>query len=95
MFDFSYERTLRSVNESLSRLGLKYVDIIQVHDLEFAPSIEVVLTQTLPALQRIKAEGKARYIGRLTHPFVDQCRYMRYISVKIVTGAWSRQCQNC
>lgn len=30
MFDFSAERTLQSVNESLSRLGLEYVDVIQV-----------------------------------------------------------------
>jgi L-galactose dehydrogenase len=30
MFDFSAERTIRSVDESLQRLGLDYVDIIQV-----------------------------------------------------------------
>lgn len=30
MFDFSAERVTRSVDESLSRLGLQYVDIIQV-----------------------------------------------------------------
>lgn len=30
MFDFSAERTLQSVDESLARLGLTYVDIIQV-----------------------------------------------------------------
>ena len=27
-FDFSYERTLRSIDESLERLGLTYVDVI-------------------------------------------------------------------
>ena len=31
MFDFSAERTLQSVDESLKRLGLDYIDIIQVH----------------------------------------------------------------
>lgn len=30
MFDFSAERTLRSVDESLQRMGLDFVDIIQV-----------------------------------------------------------------
>ena len=30
MFDFSAERTLQSVDESLARLGLEYVDVIQV-----------------------------------------------------------------
>ncbi len=38
MFDFSRERTLRSVDESLARLGVAYVDVMQVHDIEFAPS---------------------------------------------------------
>ena len=30
MFDFSAERTLQSVDESLKRLGLDYIDVIQV-----------------------------------------------------------------
>jgi L-galactose dehydrogenase len=30
MFDFSAERVIASVEESLSRLGLAYVDVIQV-----------------------------------------------------------------
>jgi aryl-alcohol dehydrogenase-like predicted oxidoreductase len=30
MFDFSRERALRSVSDSLQRLKLRYVDIIQV-----------------------------------------------------------------
>lgn len=63
MFDFSYERTLKSVDESLRRLGLEYVDVIQAHDVEFADSIDIVLNETLPALQKVKEAGKARYIG--------------------------------
>ena len=31
MFDFSGERTLQSVDETLKRLGLDYIDIIQIH----------------------------------------------------------------
>ena len=30
MFDFSAERTLQSVDESLRHLGLDYIDVIQV-----------------------------------------------------------------
>ena len=30
MCDFSYERTRRSVDESLERLGLDYIDLVQV-----------------------------------------------------------------
>lgn len=34
-FDFSAERVIRSVDESLVRLRLDYVDILQCHDIEF------------------------------------------------------------
>ena len=36
MFDFSAERTIQSVDESLERMGVEYVDIIQVLN---APSV--------------------------------------------------------
>jgi aryl-alcohol dehydrogenase-like predicted oxidoreductase len=34
-FDFSAARVTRSVDESLARLGLDYVDILHCHDIEF------------------------------------------------------------
>lgn len=68
MFDFSAERTLRSVDESLQRLGLEYVDVIQIHDMEFAPSLDIILNETLPALQKVKEAGKARFIGITGYP---------------------------
>lgn len=34
-FDFSAERVTRSVDESLVRLRLDYVDILHCHDIEF------------------------------------------------------------
>ena len=67
MFDFSYNRTMASVGGSLERLGLSYVDLIQAHDVEFAPSVDVVINETLPALQKIKESGKARFIGESSY----------------------------
>jgi len=64
MFDFTYERTVKSIDESLERLGLPSVDLLQVHDVEFSPSIDLILNETLPALQKAKDEGKTRYIGK-------------------------------
>merc|ERR1711998_549403 len=32
MFDLSADRVARSVDESLERMGLDYIDLIQVHD---------------------------------------------------------------
>lgn len=41
---------------------------MQVHDIEFAPSLDIVITQTLPELSKQVAEGKARYIGLTGYP---------------------------
>lgn len=41
-FDFSAERIMKSIDESLERLQLDYVDILQCHDIEFV-SLDQVL----------------------------------------------------
>jgi len=68
MFDFSYEKTYQGGLDTLRRLKLDCIDSLQVHDPEFAPSVEVILEQTLPALQRLKDEGKIRLIGMTGYP---------------------------
>ncbi|XP_033196720.1 uncharacterized protein LOC117160226 [Bombus vancouverensis nearcticus] len=68
MFNFSKEKTRSSFLKSLQLLGLDYVDVIQVHDIEFAPSLDIVITQTLPELSRQVAEGKAKHIGITGYP---------------------------
>uniref|UniRef100_A0A0D6QUY9 NADP-dependent oxidoreductase domain-containing protein n=1 Tax=Araucaria cunninghamii TaxID=56994 RepID=A0A0D6QUY9_ARACU len=61
-FDFSAERVTRSIDESLARLNLDYVDILQCHDIEFG-SLDQVVNETIPALQKIKETGKIRFVG--------------------------------
>ena len=68
MFDFSASRVLQSAEESLNRLNLPYVDILQIHDVEFAPSVDMIVNETLPALQKLKDAGKCRYIGITGYP---------------------------
>ncbi|KAG8234353.1 hypothetical protein J437_LFUL014806 [Ladona fulva] len=63
MFDFSAKRALSSVDKSLDLLKLSYVDIIQVHDVEFAPSLDLIVNETLPALESVVKAGKAHHIG--------------------------------
>ena len=46
MFDFRAERTLQSIDESLERTGLTYIDCAQVHDPEFAPNLDIVVNET-------------------------------------------------
>jgi aryl-alcohol dehydrogenase-like predicted oxidoreductase len=61
-FDFSTERVVASVDESLARLHVDYVDLIQCHDIEFA-SLDQIINETLPALRRVQETGKVRFIG--------------------------------
>ena len=61
-FDFSAARVTRSVDESLKRLGVEYLDIIQCHDIEFV-ALDQIVDETLPALRRVVETGKARFVG--------------------------------
>lgn len=61
-FDFSAARVARSVDESLQRLGLDHVDLIQCHDIEFG-SFDQIVHETIPALYRLRDQGKVRFVG--------------------------------
>ncbi|MSR26613.1 MAG: aldo/keto reductase [Planctomycetaceae bacterium] len=66
-FDFSARRVAESVDVSLHRLGTDHLDIILCHDIEFVPMQQLV-DETIPALQRIRNAGKARFIGFSGYP---------------------------
>ncbi|KAI5661268.1 hypothetical protein M9H77_20591 [Catharanthus roseus] len=61
-FDFSAERVTKSIDESLERLQLDYVDILHCHDIEFV-SLDQIVNETIPALLKLKEAGKTRFIG--------------------------------
>jgi len=61
-FDFSAEHVTRSVDESLRRLRVNHIDLIQCHDIEFG-SLDQVVDETLPALRRLQDSGKVRRVG--------------------------------
>ena len=58
----SAARVTASVRESLARLQLSYVDLIQCHDIEFA-QLDQIVGETLPALAALKAAGFVRHVG--------------------------------
>jgi aryl-alcohol dehydrogenase-like predicted oxidoreductase len=61
-FDFSAARVTKSIDESLARLGTDHVDLIQCHDIEFG-NLQQIIDETLPALRKLVAAGKARFVG--------------------------------
>jgi aryl-alcohol dehydrogenase-like predicted oxidoreductase len=66
-FDFSAARSKQSVEESLKRLGVDYIDIIQSHDNEYG-DLNQVVSETVPALRQVQREGKARFVGVTGYP---------------------------
>jgi aryl-alcohol dehydrogenase-like predicted oxidoreductase len=66
-FDFSAKRVAESVDVSLTRLGTDHLDIVLCHDIEFVP-LDQIINETLPALRKIQASGKVRYVGISCYP---------------------------
>jgi D-threo-aldose 1-dehydrogenase len=61
VFDFSYEGTVRSLEESLDRLGLDRVDIALIHDPD--DHYEAALAGAYLALERLRSEHVVNAIG--------------------------------
>ena len=61
VFDFSYDGVLRSVEESLTRLGLDRVDVLHIHDPD--DHFEEAVHGAYPALDRLRREGVIGAVG--------------------------------
>lgn len=83
VFDFSYERVLQSIDESLERLQVDYVDLLTVHDIEFGDR-QQVLTEAIPAALKVKEMGKARYVGFSGLPVRYLAQIARQVDVDTV-----------
>ena len=73
-FDFSAKRVAESVDVSLHRMGVDYLDIILCHDLEFV-DMQQIIDETLPALRKIQQQGKVRFVGVSGYPM----KMFRYV----------------
>jgi L-galactose dehydrogenase len=61
-FNFSANRVTASVDESLKRLNVDHIDLIQAHDIEFG-SLDQVIGEAIPALRKLQKSGKVRFVG--------------------------------
>ncbi len=61
-WDYSAHKSKESVYESMDRLNVDYIDLINVHDIEFA-DLELVCNETLPALTELKEMGIVKHVG--------------------------------
>ncbi len=62
-YNYNAARAVQSVEESLQRLGVGHIDLLYIHDFSFVYSLDQLLEHTIPALMKLKEEGKIRYLG--------------------------------
>jgi L-glyceraldehyde 3-phosphate reductase len=82
----SRKTILTSIDQSLTRLGLEYVDIFYSHK----PDPGTPLEETLRALDQIVRQGKALYIGLSNYPaplFAEACRLAHELNLAPVVLA--------
>ena len=66
-WDYSARRAKESVYESMERLHVDHIDLINVHDIEFQAALpgglQKVCDETLPALCELRDEGVVSHVG--------------------------------
>lgn len=66
-FDFSAARVDESLEISMHRMGVDYLDLILLHDVEYV-KLPQIWEETIPALVKARDEGKVRAIGFSCYP---------------------------
>lgn len=56
---FAYDEVIRACDASIQRLGVKFIDLYQLH----WPSPRIPIQETMKAMEELVATGKTRYIG--------------------------------
>ena len=66
-WDYSAQRAKESVYESMDRLHIDHIDLINVHDIEFQAALpgglQKVVDETLPALVELRELGVVGHVG--------------------------------
>lgn len=87
--DYSRDGVLRSLEESLRRLGLDRVDIVYVHDPD--DHLDEALDQALPALADLRDQGVVGAIGAGMNTVAPLSRIAAEadVNVLMVAGRWT------
>jgi len=80
-WDYSRKKAKESVYESMERLNVDYVDLINIHDIEFA-DLEQICNETLPTLVDLRNEGVVKHVG-ITNL---NLRHFKYVVDHVPTG---------
>jgi D-threo-aldose 1-dehydrogenase len=89
VFDFSAEGTLRSLEDSLNRMGLDRIDVVHVHDPD--DHEQEALKGAFPVLHRLRDEGVIGAVGAGMNQSAMLSRFVEQAGVDcvLVAGRWS------
>ncbi len=73
-WDYSAKRAVESISESMDRLNIDYIDLINCHDIEFS-NLDQIIGETLPALHELKSQGLVGHVGITGLP-LDKIHYI-------------------
>ena len=97
-WDYSGRRAQESVYESMERLGVEHIDLINVHDIEFQAALpgglQKVVDETIPALVELKQKGLVSHIG-ITDLQIDNLRWVIDHSAKGTVETVLNFCHYC
>ncbi len=80
-WDYSGKKATESVYESMERLNVDYIDLINVHDIEFA-DLDLVCKETLPALVELREKDIVKHVG-ITNLTL---RHLKYVIDNVPAG---------
>jgi D-threo-aldose 1-dehydrogenase len=88
-FDFSRDAVLRSLEESLDRLGVSRIDIVYAHDPD--EYMDQAVTSTIPALAELRDQGVIGAIGAGMNQWQPLLRMVRETDLDVImlAGRWT------
>ena len=88
-FDFTASGVTRSVHQSLRRLGVDHLDLVQCHDVEFG-SLDQVVLDAIPALRALQDAGLVGGVGITGYPLPA----LAYIAARLPVDTIMSYCQH-
>jgi L-galactose dehydrogenase len=88
-FDFTVSGVTRSVHQSLQRLGVDHLDLVQCHDVEFG-SLGQIIGDAIPALRALQDAGLVRGVGITGYPLPA----LAYIATRAPVDTIMSYCQH-
>ncbi|TXK38578.1 aldo/keto reductase [Nonomuraea sp. C10] len=82
VWDFSRDGVLRSLEESLERLGLPGVDLALIHDPD--DHLDQALSEAYPALAELRSQGVVKAIGVGMNQWRAPLRFVRETDLDVV-----------